>query len=115
MLTQPGPDFFVRPHECLEHVGPHAILHPRGRRRDEPLDVEPVAVDEEPYHRHLIVRFVGDVGQDDDPLLLDVGVNPRRQRAHRLALRTRERIRDGNAADRNQEKEHDRTRHHRVD
>jgi hypothetical protein len=48
MLTESGPDFSVSGDEHPEHVRPHAILHPRRRRRDEPFDVELVAVEEEP-------------------------------------------------------------------
>ena len=56
-----------RPH----HIRPHPLTHPRRRRRDQPLDVEFVRVDEEADQRHLVVGLVGDVGHDDDALFGD--------------------------------------------
>jgi hypothetical protein len=69
----------VRIHERPEHVGTHLPPHPRGRRRDEALDVELVRVHEEPHHRHLVVRLVRDVGHHDDALRRDVRIDARRQ------------------------------------
>ncbi len=77
MLQQPRQHLLVRLHQALDDVRPHLVLHPRRRRRDQALDVEAIAVDEKAHHGHLIVRLVGDVGHDDDALLLDVGVDAR--------------------------------------
>ena len=61
------------------HVGTHPVLHPGRGRRDEPLDVEVVRVDEKPHHRHLVVGLVGDVGHDDDARASGVGIDARRR------------------------------------
>ena len=69
MLQQVRPHLGVGVDHRVDDVGPHAVPHPRGRRRHQALDVELVRVDEEPDHRHLVVRLVGDVGKDDDARL----------------------------------------------
>ena len=65
----------VRVEQCVDDVGPDLVPHPGGRRGHQPLDVELVRVDEEPHHRHLVVRLVGDVGHHDDPGFLHVRID----------------------------------------
>ena len=79
---------FVSSNERLDHVRPDLVLHPRRRRRNQPLDVHLVRVDEEAHHGHLIVRLVGDVGHHDHARFVDVGIDPRGERiGRRLLLR----------------------------
>jgi hypothetical protein len=84
---QVGMDPFVGVDERSNDVGPDLVAHPRRRRRNQAFDVEVIRVDEEPDHRHLIVRLVGDVGEDDDPLLGGVGIDALRQRVELVGRR----------------------------
>ena len=61
-----------------------------------------VRVDEEADHRHLVVGLVGDVGHDDDALLLDVGIDARRDGIRRgWLLRSQPNEQDGAEEDAN--------------
>jgi hypothetical protein len=80
---QPRLYFLIRADQHSKDVGAHLVLHPRGCGGDQPFDVEVVGVDEEPDHRHLIVRLVGDVGHHDNALLFDVRIDARGERIDR--------------------------------
>ncbi len=83
-------DFGVSVEHAMQHVGSHARAKPGRGRRDEALDVEVVRVHEEPHERHLVVRLVGDVGEDEDARPADVGVIAGRRRCgRRLSRRQR--------------------------
>ena len=63
----------VYPVEIMQSLPrPGAVTHPRGGGGDEPLEVEPVCVYQQPHERHLVVGFVGDVGQHEDARTRDV-------------------------------------------
>ena len=79
MRLEVGLHALIGVEQRVDHVGPHAVLHPGRRRRDESLDVEVVRVDEEPHQRHLVVGLVGDVGHDDHPRAGRVRVYTRRR------------------------------------
>ena len=65
------------------------VAHPGGGRRHQPFEVELVGVDEEADHRHLVVRLVGDVGQHEQALPRDVGIDARGERTAGCGLRHR--------------------------
>ena len=98
MLHQVRLYLLVCADEHLDHIRPNRVLHPRRRRRDQPLDVEVVGVDEEADHRHLVIRLVGDVGHDHDPLFLRIRIQARRKRVDSGLLGTE--VRSGAACQR---------------
>src|SRR6185312_2553215 len=62
------------------------IPQPRGGGGDKTFDIEFVRVNQEANHGHLVVRFVRNVGNDEDAIFRDPGVG-RRSRAGRGWLR----------------------------
>jgi hypothetical protein len=77
----------IRIDQRLDHVRTHPVLHPRRGRRNQPLGVELIRVDEIPHQRHLIVGLVGDVGHHHDARLRDIRIGLRRARRRRRLRR----------------------------
>jgi len=69
MLQQVGPHLAVDCHQRAHGFRLDLVPLPRGRRRDERLQAELVRVQKQADERHLIVRFVPDIAQDDNARL----------------------------------------------
>ena len=75
MFLEIGPHLRVGVDQRGDDVGPDPVAHPGGRTGDQPLDVQLVRIEEKSHHRHLVVRLVGDVGEHQDAVFLDVGID----------------------------------------
>ena len=64
----------VRIHKIMDHSRKCDVREPEGRDSRQAFDIVEVRVDKKPDHGHGVIRFVTNVGQDEDAVLAELCV-----------------------------------------